>query len=65
MDYLELKEAILHVLDRRRCDLGDVLQQFKNPIDLDYSYGFIDGYRKGYLSLLEDLENLVKYDQLD
>lgn len=69
MDFMDLKESILYTLDRRRSELDEELQGLKyacyDEIDRSYRNGYIDGYKDGYLALLGDLENLVKYDQLD
>ena len=63
MTYDELKESILAVLDRRLDELGEDLQRMKESGEKSREYR--DGYRDGYLFLLNDLDDLIRNDQLD
>lgn len=63
MSYEELKESILYVLDRRLDELGEDLQRMKKRGEKSKDY--MDGYRDGYLFLLNDLDDLIRNDQLE
>ena len=63
MTYDELKESILFVLDRRLDELGEELQRMKESGEKPKDY--MGGYKDGYLALLNDLEDLIRNDQLD
>lgn len=59
----ELNENILAVLDRREVELSDTLACMKQRHHVSVSEDFVNGYKNGYMELLEDLRNLLQCDR--